>query len=200
MKNTDVVKATGIGYMLWNPTNEDFPMQYAGRSFTLHSGERIEVNEKCANHVLNAFGQRGLTFLKYGDDEKTVGEEAIARNMDFKRAQVSRYNEMNEQRKLSRLGSLAATPILKKYALELGVELLAPYTLRDEEKEAIAKSTVENEILKQRLAKQDEEMAEMRTMMKQLMSGNKTEEAAEGETKGQGSELRIRRDGKWVKQ
>ncbi len=175
-------------------------MQYAGRSFTLHSGERIEVNEKCANHVLNAFGQRGLTFLKYGDDEKTVGEEAIARNMDFKRAQVSRYNEMNEQRKLSRLGSLAATPILKKYALELGVELLAPYTLRDEEKEAIAKSTVENEILKQRLAKQDEEMAEMRTMMKQLMSGNKTEEAAEGETKGQGSELRIRRDGKWVKQ
>ncbi len=151
-------------------------MQYAGRSFTLHSGERLEVNEKCANHVLNAFGQRGLTYLKYGDDEKVVGDEAISRNKDFKRLQIQRYNEMNEQRKLSRLGSLSATPILKKYALELGVELLAPYTLKDEEKEAISKSTLENEVLKQKLAAQDIMLEKLMAMVKDLQDGKKPEQ------------------------
>ncbi len=150
-------------------------MQYAGRSFTLHSGERLEVNEKCANHVLNAFGQRGLTYLKYGDDEKVVGDEAIARNRDFKRVQIQRYNEMNEQRKLSRLGSLSATPILKKYALELGIELLAPYTLKDEEKEAISKSTIENETLRLKLTAQETEMAELRKMLKQIIENQGAE-------------------------
>jgi hypothetical protein len=144
-----------MGVMLWNPTNEDFDkLQYSGRSFSIKAGEKMEVNDKCANHVLNSYGQRGLTFLKYGDDEAKIGAAAIAQNKEFKKLQVQRYNETNEQRKLSRLGSLSATAILKQYALELGIELLEPYTLKDEEKAAISNSTRENELLKQRLAKQ----------------------------------------------
>ena len=172
----DATKATGMGVILWNPTNEDLPMQYAGRSFTLLSGEKQEVNEKCANHVLNSFGPRGLTFLKYGDEEKTIGLEGIARNKEFKKRQVSLYNQMNEQRKLSRMGYLPATQKVKEYALELGVELIEPYSLKDEEKSAIAKSTVENEVLKAKLENQEKEMAEMKAMMKQFIESQKPPE------------------------
>ena len=104
-------------------------MQYAGRSFTLASGEKEEVNEACANHLLNSFGQRGLTFLKYGDDEQDVGDKAKERNKEFKKRQVQIYNQTNEQRKLTRLGYLPPSQKLKEYALELGVELIEPYTI-----------------------------------------------------------------------
>ena len=144
-------------------------MQYAGRSFTLASGEKLDVNEPCANHVLNAFGQRGLTFLKYGDDEDEVGSKAKQRNIDFKKRQVTVYNQTKEQRKLTRLGYLEATPKLKEYALELGIALIEPYTLKDEERAAIAKGTLENEALRQQLAEQAKQLEAMRTMMTQFM-------------------------------
>jgi len=166
-------------------------MQYAGRSFTLFRGEKEEVNEACANHLLNAFGQRGLTFLKYGDDEAEVGEKAKERNIEFKKRQVTLYNQTNEQRKLTRLGFLSPTQKLKDYALELGIELLEPYTLKDEEKAAISKSTVENEDLRKKLVAQEVEMAEMKAMMKQLLEAKEPKEP---------SELRVRKDGKWVKE
>ena len=167
-------------------------MTYSGRSFTLLRGQKEEVSEACANHLLNAFGQRGLTYLKYGDDEETVGKTARERNIEFKKRQVRDYNQTNEQRKLTRLGYLPATPKLKEYALELGIELIEPYSLKDEEKSAIAKSTIENEILKVKLETQEKEMAELRTMMKQIMENQKPPEPESG--------LRVRKDGKWVKE
>ena len=93
-----------MSVVLWNPTNEDFDMQYAGRSFTLKSGQKATVNDACANHLLNAFGPRGLTFLSYGDDEKDIEIKAKERNYEFKKRQVQVYNQTNEQRKLTRLG------------------------------------------------------------------------------------------------
>jgi len=144
-------------------------MQYAGRSFTLCKGEKEEVNEACANHLLNAFGQRGLTFLKYGDDESAIGKASVDRNREFKKRQVQIYNQTNEQRKLTRLGYLPPSQKLKEYALELGIKLIEPYSMKDEEKAAIAKSTIENELLKAQTAKQSEEIAELRAMMKQLL-------------------------------
>lgn len=148
-------------------------MQYAGRSFTLHSGEKEEVNEACANHLLNAFGQRGLTYLKYGDDEETIAKDAKERNHEFKKRQITIYNQTNEQRKLTRMGYLSPTSKLKEYALELGIELIEPYTLKDEEKAAIAKSTIENEVLKQKLDAQDKELAELKEMMKAFIGDKK---------------------------
>ena len=162
--------AAGMSVVLWNPTNEDFDMQYAGRSFTLESGQKATVNDACANHLLNAFGPRGLTFLSYGDDEKDIEIKAKERNYEFKKRQVQVYNQTNEQRKLTRLGYLPPSKKLKEYALELGIELIEPYSMKDEERAAISKSTVENELLKAQAAQQAKEITELKEMMKQLMS------------------------------
>jgi len=162
--------AAGMSVVLWNPTNEDFDMQYAGRSFTLTSGQRATVNDACANHLLNAFGPRGLTFLSYGDDERDIETKAKERNYEFKKRQVQVYNQTNEQRKLTRLGYLPPSKKLKEYALELGIELIEPYSMKDEERAAISKSTVENELLKAQAAQQAKEITELKEMMKQLMS------------------------------
>jgi hypothetical protein len=111
-----------------------------------------------------------LTFLKYGDIEAEVGEKGKERNRDFKKRQVQIYNQTNEQRKLTRLGYLEASKKVKEYALELGIELIEPYSLKDEEKSAISKSTVENADLRLKLVAQEKEMAELKSMMKQFMS------------------------------
>lgn len=186
------LESTTIGLTLWNPTSEDFEgMQYAGISIGLKAGEKQIFAIKCAAHLLNAFGQRGLTSLTYGSDEEKVGKAAIQRNLDFKTKQVVDYNQRNENRKAMQLGYLPPTEILKKYALELGLKLLEPYTVRDEERAGITKATVENEELKKKLAAQETEMAEMKEMMKQLLLN---QEAA----KKPGP--LVKRDGKWVKE
>ena len=151
-----------------------FNMQYAGRSFTLEAGEKLEVNEACANHVLNSFGQRGLTFLKYGDDEDTVGKEAKQRYEDFKKRQVSVYNVMNEQRKMGGLGYVPPSEKIREYALELGITLLEPYTLKDKEKEGIARANRENEELKA-------QVLELTNLVQQLIGDKKEKKEDTGE-------------------
>jgi len=186
------LESTTIGLTLWNPTNEDLEgMQYAGISIGLKAGEKQIFAIKCAMHLLNAFGRRGLTSLTYGSDEEKVGKAAIQRNLDFKTKQVVDYNQRNENRKAMQLGYLPPTETLKKYALELGLKLLEPYTVRDEERAGITKATAENEELKKKLAVQETEMAEMKEMMKQLLLN---QEAA----KKPGP--LVKRDGKWVKE
>ncbi len=163
---------SGAGMVIWNPTNEDIDMQYAGISFTLKSGEKRDFDVNVANHIINSFGVRGLTPLKYGDEanEKKIGEDGIARNIEFKKRQITLYNQQNENRKHMNLGYQPPSAILKKYAIELGIKLLEPFTVRDEERAAISKSSAENEELKTKLAVQGTEMAELKAMMKQLMS------------------------------
>lgn len=157
------LESTTIGLTLWNPTSEDFEgMQYAGISIGLKAGEKQIFAIKCAAHLLNAFGQRGLTSLTYGSDEEKVGKEAIQRNLDFKTKQVVDYNQRNENRKAMQLGYLPPTKILKKYALELGLKLLEPYTVRDEERAGISEGKKEDEALRA-------ELAELRETMKQFM-------------------------------
>jgi hypothetical protein len=184
-------EAASAGVTLWNPTKEDFAMEYQGLTLHLKAGEKHPTTVKCANHLLNSFGQRGLTSLAYGCDEKQVGEDAIQRNREFKINMVRRYNETNGSNKLKGLPSQIPTKVIKAYALELGIELLEPYAMKDEERAAISKSTSENESLKAQLADQAKQMEEMQTMMKQLMTKEEPKEP---------SELRVRRDGKWVKE
>ena len=163
---------TGAGMVIWNPSNEDIDMQYAGVSFTLKSGEKRDFDVNVANYIINSFGVRGLTPLKYGDEpnEKKLGDDGIARNMEFKKRQITLYNQQNENRKHMNLGYQPPSEILKRYAIELGLKLLEPFTVRDEERAAISKSSIENEELKQKLAVQEKEMAELKDMMKQFMS------------------------------
>jgi len=169
------LESTTIGLTLWNPTSEDFEgMQYAGISIGLKAGEKQIFAIKCAAHLLNAFGQRGLTSLTYGSDEEKVGKEAIQRNLDFKTKQVVDYNQRNENRKAMQLGYLPPTEILKKYALELGLKLLEPYTVRDEERAGISEGKKENEALRA-------ELAELRETMKQFIEQRGQ---ASGDSKG----------------
>lgn len=180
----------GVGLIVWNPTNDDFDLQYAGFSFTIKAGEKRHLDINCANYALTAMGARGLTSLVYGDEsrEAKIGEDAIARNKEFKTRQVVLYNQQNENRKHMNLGFLPPAEHLKKYALELGLKLLEPYSVRDEERNAISQTRQVNEDLSLRLAQQDKEMAELKEMIKQLMPQKEP------------SELRVKRDGKWVKE
>lgn len=146
------IETTTIGLMLWNPTNEDFDMQYAGISISLKAGQKQSFAMKCATHLLNGFGQRGLTSLTYGCDEEKVGREAIQRNLDFKKKQVIEYNQRNENRKHMGLGYLPPTNHVKKYAIELGISLLEPYSMKDAERSEISKLATENSELKAQMA------------------------------------------------
>jgi len=166
------IQMTTVGLMIWNPTDEYLEMQYAGISIGLKPGEKQVFAIKCATHLLNAFGQRGLTSLTYGADEEKVGKEARQRNLDFRRKQVVEYNQRNEARKQMKLGYLPPSDIIKKYAIELGLTLLEPYAVREEERASISETKKENESLKA-------EMAELKAMMRQLME--KKEEVKEPE-------------------
>ena len=136
---------------LFNPTNETLRMVYAGIDFILESGQKRQADDACANHLLNSHGPRGLCQLVYGDDEKVVAKLGVQRNLEFKKNQVSRYNIMNEQRKMQGLGYLRPTEEIRKYAVELGLSLLEPYALKDEEKDAISTLQRENRELKSQL-------------------------------------------------
>ena len=161
------IEMTTVGLVLWNPTSEDLEMQYAGISIGLKANERQTFAIKCAMHLLNGFGQRGLTSLTHGCDEEKIGREAIQRNRDFKEKQVVEYNQRNENRKAMNLGFLPPTEQLKKYAIELGLKLLEPYTVRDEERAGITAAKQENETLKQ-------EIAELREIMKKFMESKES--------------------------
>lgn len=166
------IQMTTIGMVLWNPTNESFDMQYAGISITLKAGEKEAFAMKCATHLLNAYGQRGLTSLMHGADEEKIGKEAIHRNKEFKTKQVVEYNQRNESRKAMKMGYLPPSEDIKKYAIELGLELLEPYAIRNEERNAISGVVAENEELKKKLASQGTEMTQLREMMQQLLDQN----------------------------
>ena len=56
-ENPFSIEMTTIGLTLFNPTNEQLDMQYAGISIGLKPGEKQTFAMKCATHLLNAFGQ-----------------------------------------------------------------------------------------------------------------------------------------------
>jgi hypothetical protein len=126
-----------MGMVLLNPTNEDIDMQYSGVSFTMKAGEKGEFETNAATHLLNSYGARGISYLRYGADENQIAEEGRKRNKDFKMRMVTRFNQTNEARRDGGYGAHIPSPELRKYADELGVVLTQPYAPKDEEKEKI---------------------------------------------------------------
>lgn len=116
-----------MSIMLFNPTNEKFEMQYAGRMLYLPAGEKLKVEDACGKHLLNAFSVRGLCSLEFGDDEQTVIAEGQRRNMEFKKQLVMRHNYRNVQRKQQGLAWTAPSATVKSYAAELNIALDEPY-------------------------------------------------------------------------
>ena len=80
---------------------------------------------------------------------------------------------------MMKLSYLPPTEHIKKYARELNLKLLEPYSVRDEERAGIAQANVENEALRKRIADQEKEMEEIKEMMKQFLSGRKPESLKE---------------------
>jgi len=138
---------------LFNPTNEHLTkMVHGGIEYNLKPDEVKDFEDAVAKHLLTHFEQRGLCQLRYGTNKEEIAKQGKERNLQFKKAQVSNYNVVNEQRKMSGLGYLRASDIVRQYALELGIELLEPYTLKDQEKGEISRILGENEELKKQMA------------------------------------------------
>ena len=158
---------------LFNPTNETLKMMYGGISVVMEPppgpSHKMNVEDPCGRHLLNAFATRGLCSLIFGDDEKIVGAQGIERNLEFKKTQIVRYNTQNEQRKMSGMGYLPPTETVKQYAFELGIKILEPYSLKDAEVSAIHNVVKENIDLKGRLEGQSAEIGELKTQLQTLI-------------------------------
>ena len=152
--------------VLYNPTNEELQMQHSGISMSMKADTKLEVNDACGRHVLNAMGQRGLTQLTYGCDEEKIKNEALSRNLAFKKKQIMEYNQKNENRKQMGLAYLPPTTNVTDYSIELAITLLEPFTMKDAEKQKISEAETENKALK-------EEMAGLKTMMAEILEEQK---------------------------
>jgi len=166
-----------VGMVLFNPTDEDIDMQYSGVSFTLKAGEKKTFEAKCANHLLNSFGQRGLSYLAYGSDEEAIAAAGRERNRDFKHRMVTDFNVRNENRKNMGLGYHVPTKELKRYAEELELELMEPYAPRDKERsELLAQKdyleTFGNQVIK-KLEQQQATIGELTKRLEKYEKGAK---------------------------
>ena len=171
----DVMFQEQMGMVVLNPTNEDFDMQYAGISFTIKSGEKRTLSAAAANHILNAFTQRGLCYLAYGADEVKIAEQGRQRNDDFKRKQVNEFNIRNENRKNMNMGYLPPTNKIKEYASELAIQLMQPYAPRDNER--IKMNSQDGEIASLR-----QTVADLTNLVKSLMENKDPQPASETKT------------------
>ena len=156
---------------LWNPTNENFAMQFEGRMYYLKPDERVKVSEPCGKHLLTGFGPRGLTSLEYGDEPRMeqIRADALKLNRDFKLRQVVEYNRRNESRKQMNLAFLIPPEHIREYAKELGIDLLAPYSVREEENARIQQLQDVNEKLSKALDSRDQLLAEQTSSMRAMM-------------------------------
>lgn len=135
--------------VLLNYTDEDLGYQYGGLSYTISAKKEgkagtKKVQDSEGHHALNSLGARGLTKVEYDDEGQPCNGEknetdAIERNRQFKIRQVNNYNYRNQQRKASGQSYDVPTREVAKYAVELGIDLLQPYTMAIGEKAEIAK-------------------------------------------------------------
>lgn len=163
---------------LWNPTDQDIKYQYGGLSYTLKGqcdefpdGQKKKVEEAEGRHVLNEFTAKGMTKLVFDDNGKVINEEqvkvdAIERCKNFKIKQITDYNRMNMQLKAGNKPYAMPTETVRKYAVELGIELLKPYEMAEGEKGQLGKLTSENQELKESVAVLTKQMVEMMEMIK----------------------------------
>jgi hypothetical protein len=168
------IETSTVGLTLWNPTDEDLDMQYSGLSLTMKAGE-IQVFEiNCAKHLLNGFGQRGLTSLVFGCDDKTkrgIGEAARKRNIDFKTRMVTDYNQRNANRKQMGLGYLPSSEKVREYASTIGIKLDDPYSVRDPERDRTEVLETENKRL-------NSEIVGLKVMMENFINDMKKDKEA----------------------
>lgn len=157
---------------LWNPTDETFEMQFEGRMYRLEPNGRAKVSEPCGKHLLTGFGQRGLTSLEYGDEDKidNIRGDALELSHKFKLRQVVEYNQRNESRKQMNMPFLLPPDHIRKYAKDLNIELLAPFSVRSEENARIQQLTDLNEKLSGALDARDQQVSRLTDTTEKLLA------------------------------
>lgn len=164
---------------LWNPTTETFVMQFEGRTLILNAGQLMKVTESCGKFLLGGFGQRGLTSLEYGDDDEKIRNDALERNRAFRVKQVVDYNQRNEARKQMNLPYLNPPELIRQYARELGIDIIAPFTVRAEENARIQQLEDINTKLSTALEEERSERKKMSDQINALMKMMQPEKPSE---------------------
>lgn len=168
--------------VMWNPTKEDFETIFGGIPCTIHGvsdaypqGQMIKVDKARAGHLINVYEKRGLAQLEFGDDQSGIqdkkGKAAVIRNKEFRERQVIAYNSDNERRKQSGQPYVEPTKQVVKYAAEIGIELISPYAVANEESKRVKKLESDNDELRNSLATL---MDKMSTMMEGMTQGGNT--------------------------
>jgi hypothetical protein len=88
------------------------------------------------------------------------------------------------------LGYTPPTKKIKEYALELGVKLLEPYTIRDEERDAISDSRKEIDALKK-------DNAELKELLTRFLAQQEKPETQKGEVEKPTTDEQSDFDRKW---
>lgn len=168
---------------LCNPTNETIEPYFGGKVLVFKPGAKKRVDGPVGSHIMNNFEMRGMVSLDYGDetatsphDKKlTVEEYKLAKgkrlNKEFKTKQVSNYNQQNEKRKQESMSFLDPTPMVKGYAEEMGLELISPYTVRDNAQAKINEMKDENQQLRDDNRKLQDNMMTLMGKVDQLIAG-----------------------------
>jgi hypothetical protein len=164
--------------VLVNPTNEDLDYQYGGLSYSIPARKdgkngTKKVQDSEGHHALNSLTSRGMTKIEYDDEGQPINGEknetdAIERNRQFKIRQINTYNYRNQQRKASGQSYDVPTPAVMRYAVELGIDLLQPYTMATGEKAQVAKLTEENETKDRLLKDQGDAITKLTEMVQGL--------------------------------
>jgi chromosome segregation ATPase len=157
-----------MAIVLMNPTNERFEGLYIGTVTVIEPGQKVKVDDQRGKFLLNELGPRGLIPLEYGDEgevERRKAEGGRRRNLEFKKKQVVRYNQMNEARSNQKLPYVEPTKEIKLYAEELGIGLLEPYKFQDDQAERMATLREEVTAKDRLIAAKDRDLAAMQNQM-----------------------------------
>lgn len=163
-----------MAIVLFNPTDDELRAQYAGVDVVVtpfgQEGHKVRVDDQKARHILNILGPRGLTSLDYGDEGETEERKARdgrRRSIDFKKAQIRRYNRDNESRRNRNQEYVEPPDFIKEWAKDLGLSLMMPYELPDVNMEEISTLRSEKKELMKLVEKQSAQLTEVMNVLHQ---------------------------------
>lgn len=176
--------------ILFNPTEEPMRPVCGGRNYDLPPGKKIAVTGSVANHIINEYERRGIVLLMYGDDtrkqdgtemtiEEFKAEEGRKRNLDFKREQVLKINQINEARKLEGKGFLKPSKEVERYSEDLGITLLSPYDTPDKKNFEVSRLREENKHLGKKLEEQSTQIERLLQALEDKLNPKEAKKAPE---------------------
>ena len=140
--------------LIANYTPDAINFFYVGVEGRIEPDDVLEVTDPMGNHILTAYGPRGLIRITYEDKgdkerEKKLRETSMRNYKNFWIRQMERHNRHNES--LKALGQLFADPNqdIKQKSVELGIDLIQPWSINTtsiaDKKSELAQEQLEKE-------------------------------------------------------